>query len=67
MPLKLTKRRGSTIGYIRGTVPGERVFESTGTCNRKATDVVRIRRESELRECSVYGVKEKPPFAAVVT
>ncbi|MDB5314929.1 MAG: hypothetical protein JWO24_773 [Rhodospirillales bacterium] len=33
MPLRVVKRPGSAALYLRGTVRGKRVFESTGTAD----------------------------------
>lgn len=46
----LRLKKFSTRGpnwYIRGTVAGERIFESTGTCDRAQADAYRIRTERE--------------------
>lgn len=55
MPLKLIKRKGSHHWYIRGTVRGIRVFESAGTDDAKAADAIRIKREGDLLDRSVFG------------
>lgn len=56
MPLKLKryKSRGSNW-YLRGTVRGQVVFETTGTDNAKAAEAIRIKREAALLERSVFG------------
>ena len=67
MPLKLDKRDGSPYWYIRGTVRGKSVRESTGTADREAAEAVRIQREAQLLERSVYGARAVATFAEVMT
>lgn len=55
MPLTLTKRKGSPNWYIRGSVRGEAVFETTGTSKAEAADAIRIKRENDLLDCSIFG------------
>ncbi len=56
MPLKLVRHlRRSPCWYIRGTVRGIRVFESSGTDDRQAADALRIKRESDLLDRSIFG------------
>ncbi len=55
MPLKLVPRDGSSAWYIRGTVRGQRVFETTGTADREQAEAFRAKREAELFEQAVYG------------
>lgn len=55
MPLKVVKRKGSAQFYLRGTVRGVRVFETTGTDSREHAEALRIRRESGLLDRSVFG------------
>lgn len=57
MPLKLTRRKGSDNWYVRGTVRGQGVFESTGTCDAKIADQIRIKIEARLLAESVHGRK----------
>lgn len=63
MPLKVIKRPGSPIWYLRGTVRGQVVFETTRTDDREAAEILRIKRESELLERSVLGPLAKISFA----
>ncbi len=60
--LRLVRRRNSPYWYIRGTVRGIYVEESTRTADRKAAEALRIRRESELLETSVYGRRTTATF-----
>lgn len=62
MPLELKRRKGSANWYIRGTVRGIAVFESTGTPDRKAAEAIRIKREARLLEDSIYGKKATATF-----
>lgn len=56
MPLKLVRYpKRSDHWYIRGTVRGQAVFESTGTNVKEAADALRIKRESGLLDRSVFG------------
>lgn len=53
MPLKLLKR-GKTW-YLRGTVRGYSVYETTGTDDADAADQIRIKREASILDDSVHG------------
>lgn len=61
MPLK-TFRRGE-IWYLRGTIAGQRVYESTGLGDRAAAEIFRARREAELIERAAYGRPATTTFA----
>lgn len=61
MPLKLVQR-GKTW-YLRGTVAGQRVYESTGLGDRRAAEALRARREAELVERHAYGRRASVTFA----
>ena len=63
MPLRLTKLPTSPNWYIRGTVRGVRVFETTGTDVEAVADEIRIRREALILEESIHGRKQTRPFA----
>jgi len=64
MPLKLTRRHGSKYWYIRGTVRGIAVDESTGLADRSAAEEVRARREWEILQASVFGRRATATFLA---
>ncbi|MEY4967285.1 MAG: int1, partial [Pseudomonadota bacterium] len=67
MPLKL--KRYSTRGpnwYLRGTVRGISVFETTGTNDRKSADTLRIKREADLLERSISGPGATVTFGEAV-
>ena len=66
MPLRIVKRRGRAILYVRGTVRGQSVFESTGTDRRELADAYRAKREQELFEASVYGQRAVVTFSTAV-
>lgn len=64
MPLKLVQgRHGSPCWYIRGSVRGIRVDESTGCHDKKAAEEVRIKREAELLTRSIHGDSAVRTFA----
>jgi integrase len=63
--LKLVKRHGSLNFYLRGTVRGISVDESTGVNfrNRKAAEEIKAKREAELLERSIHGDRSIANFA----
>lgn len=63
MPLTLKRRHGSPHWYLRGTVRGLCVDESTRTGDRKAAEEVRAVREAELLKRSVHGDAAVRTFA----
>src|SRR6476660_7608509 len=63
MPLELYRRPGVKNIYLRGTVRGIRVFETTGTHDKKVADAIRIKREAALLNESVFGKKATVSFA----
>lgn len=62
MPLKLVTRHGSPFWYIRGTVRGVTVDESTGITDRAAAEAVRSKREWEITQGSVFGRRATATF-----
>ncbi|MDM9619115.1 site-specific integrase [Rhizobium sp. S96] len=62
MPLKLIQRPSSENFYIRGTVRGKSVFESTGTSDRKIAEEIRIKAEARLLDESVHGKRALVTF-----
>ena len=67
MPLKL--KRYSARGpnwYIRGAVRGIHIFETTGTNDRSAAEAIRIKREADILERSVFGPGATVTFAEAV-
>jgi len=63
MPLKLVRRGENPTYYLRGTVRGIRVFETAGTDNREAAEAIRIHREAEVLNRSVFGADATVTFA----
>jgi integrase/recombinase XerD len=61
MALKLVTRGG--IYYVRGTVRGQSVYETTGTDNEKAAEEIRAKREAKLLEDSIHGRAATVTFA----
>lgn len=55
MSLKLTRRKGTGVWQISGTIAGERVRESTGTAERAIAEEIRVKREGELHRAAIYG------------
>lgn len=61
MGLTLTKRSGSPYWYLRGTIKGIKIFESTGIPHSDKTRASKIaqdyrdKRTTELENASVYG------------
>jgi integrase len=49
--------------YLRGTVRGQSIFEVTGTNDPVAADAIRIKRENELLQRSVFGPAATVTFA----
>jgi len=66
MPLKVVRRPGTDMLYVRGTVRGTRVFESTGTAQPGRAEAYRAKREAELWDRSVYGARAVVTFDAAV-
>lgn len=64
MSLRLVQRPGSRILYLRGTVRGQRVFESTGTDDPARAEGLRVRREAEIWDRAVHGVRATVGFAS---
>lgn len=62
MPLRLTRRHNSPNWYIRGTVRGIAIDESTRTDRREAAEALRIRREAELLDRSIHGRRATATF-----
>ena len=63
MPLYLTKRGESPYWYIRGSIRGARVDESTGTRERAAAEQILAVRSAELFTESVHGSAAVRTFA----
>lgn len=63
MPLKFVGRKGSDFIYLRGTIKGQRVFESTGTGDEGIAEEIRAQREAELYKRAIYGARAVITFA----
>lgn len=66
MPLKIVRRPGSAMLYVRGTVRGQSVFESTETADPERAEGYRIKRENELWDRATYGERAVVTFARAV-
>jgi integrase len=62
MPLKLYRKRGSPNWYIRGTVRGITVDESSRVAEKSAAELIRIKREAECLQASIFGKKATTSF-----
>jgi integrase len=63
MPLKLKRRPNTPNWIMRGTVRGQSIEETTGTSDYQAAEAIRIQREKEILDRSVYGTKITTTFA----
>lgn len=63
MPLKLFRRSKSGAYYVRGTIAGQNVYESTGLSNRRQAQAWAIRRENQILERHAFGDKATLTFA----
>lgn len=63
MPLKLVRHPSSPNWYLRGTVRGTPVYETTGTRSKEHAEAIRIKREAELLDESVFGPRVSRTFA----
>lgn len=61
--LKLVKRKGSESWYIRGTVHGQGIFESTGTSDREIAELHLKKRTWELERREIFGEEATITFA----
>jgi integrase len=67
MPLKLVAgRHGSPYFYLRGTIRGRRIDESTGTSDRGSAEAILIKRSAELLEQSIHGDRAVRTFPEAV-
>ena len=62
MPLKLVKRHGSPFWYMRGSVRGQPVNESTKTDDREQAEAVRAKREWEIVNRQIGGGRAVATF-----
>lgn len=66
MPVKLVQRPGSPHWYIRGSIRGVSVFESTGLDRRDQAEEVLAVRAAEILQQSVHGHSSVRTFADAV-
>lgn len=66
MPLKLTRRHGSPYWYLRGSVRGIRVDESTGVSDQKDAEDILVTRSAEVLRQSIHGDPAVRRFAEAV-
>lgn len=66
MPLTIVRRPGSAVLYVRGTVRGQRVYESTGTGDPALADAYRVQRETEIYQRALFGARASVTFATAV-
>ena len=64
--LEIFLRPGSPFYYLRGTVRGQRVKESTKTSDPERARIIAVKREEELWTGSVFGRKAVVTFASAV-
>ncbi len=62
MPLKLYRKRGSPNWYIRGTIAGIVVDESSRVADRPTAEAIRARREWECHQVAAHGHKATAIF-----
>lgn len=65
MPLKIVRARKDPDGcwYVRGTVRGRRIEESTGTRDKRLANEFKARREAELLTEAIHGRSSVATFA----
>lgn len=63
MPLKLYRRTTGGPYYVRGSVTGNRIHESTGLSNRRQAEAWTIRRETQIIERHALGDAATLTFA----
>jgi integrase len=62
MPLRLVRRHGSPHWYLRGTVRGFIIDESTGLASREQAEDARAKRETEIAEGAIFGRRATATF-----
>ncbi len=62
MPLEIIRRHKSRNWYLRGTVRGITVDETTGTDIWEKANEIRIKREAQLLENSIHGARKTATF-----
>ena len=59
----LKKFKRGCVWYLRGTVKGVRVYETTGTSNADRAEEIRIKRENEILHRTIHGDRGGHTFA----
>lgn len=67
MPLKLVRKKGTPNWYIRGTVAGRSVEQTTGTADRKLAESYRYRVERITYEEAALGQRQPATWPEAVT
>lgn len=65
--LRLKKIAASKNWYVRGTVAGVQLFESTGTADKSLAEQYRVKREREVYEEAALGKVRPATFADAVS
>lgn len=63
MPLKLFQRKPDGPWWLRGSIRGVRIYESTRTCDKGAAEQIRIKTEATALERSIHGDAVSRTFA----
>ena len=63
MPLKLVRPKGRKYWYVRGTIKGQSVYQSTGLIDKRQAEISRARRENELIDQAHFGKSATTTFA----
>lgn len=67
MSLILLRRPGRPTWYVRGTVAGQSVYESTGTDRRDLAEAYKANRETQLWKREIFGARAVVTFAEAVS
>ncbi len=59
----LKKLKRGRVWYLRGTVRGVRVYETTGTSNADSAEEIRIKRENDILYRTIHGERGGHTFA----
>lgn len=62
MPLRVTRRAGTTLWQITGTVAGQRVRQSAGTAERRLAQEAATALEAKLYRAAVHGARAPVPW-----
>ena len=62
MVIKLIRRKDSPNWWLRGTIRGISVYESTGIANREAAELILTVRSKEVLDESIFGRKVNATF-----